>query len=141
MLSLSPLLSHIHLPSVFRVFINDQAIGLFLFAERYDKIWLQNEFGEDEGNGVLYKSQGPLSKDKRVDDLSYYPDDLASYDTMFAVEEGGKNKKDKSDLLELIEFIDQQLKWQENIKDDDEALNGSVELWESHLNVKGTLTK
>lgn len=114
---------------------------MFLLAERYDKIWLQNEFGEDKGGGILYKSQGPLSKDKKVDDLSYYPDDLAAYDVMFAVEEGGKNKKDKTELLELIEFIDQQLKWQEEKKDDPEALDGSVELWESHLNVKGTLTK
>ncbi|KAI8331874.1 coth protein-domain-containing protein [Chlamydoabsidia padenii] len=126
-----------------RLFINDQAIGLFLLAERYDKTWLKNEFSHGDTSadiGTLFESQGALVKEKKYADLSYYSEDLEIYTSLYDIEEGAKKKKDLSDLMDLIEFIHEQLEWQETQNNDSEALDGSMKLWESKLNVKGTLT-
>lgn len=69
-----------------RLFINDEAVGLFGIIENFKDPWLRNEFGggnEDYEQGVLY--QGKLATAEsglanHTSDLSYYKNNKTAYD-------------------------------------------------------------
>ncbi|KAI8085487.1 coth protein-domain-containing protein [Thamnidium elegans] len=126
--------------SYIRLFLNDRPIGLFSLLEKYDDLWLQNQFNEDpKSNGVLYEGEGGKDDETRAD-LSYKGDDATAYaDTAYAISEdpavGAKN--DLSDLISFTKFINDQLEFQKTASSADIARTTS--LWEKQLDVEGFL--
>lgn len=108
--------------------------------EKYDDLWLQNQFNEGpKSNGVLYEGEGG-QKDENRADLSYKGDDATAYNnTAYSISEdpavGIKN--DLSDLISFTKFINDQLEFQKTATSDDIAR--TTALWEKQLDVEGFL--
>ncbi|ORY91325.1 coth protein-domain-containing protein [Syncephalastrum racemosum] len=71
--------------SFVRVFINDQAVGLFGIIENYKDPWLRNEFGggdKDYEQGVLYQGKMATAESglaNHTSDLSFYNNNKTAY--------------------------------------------------------------
>ncbi|ORY98112.1 coth protein-domain-containing protein [Syncephalastrum racemosum] len=125
--------------SYIRLFINRQAIGLFLLEEKYDDSWLQAEFNGGRtpyDNGMLYRGEG-AKKDGRRADLSYHGDDSQYYaGASYAIKEerDGVNSTDAGfkDLVSFIQFLDTELR-----KDPKTV---SLEEWNEHIDMDSFFT-
>ncbi|KAL0092379.1 secreted coth spore-coat protein domain-containing protein [Phycomyces blakesleeanus] len=128
--------------SYVRLFINQQAIGLFVFAEKYDDTWLTNEFNGGKkpyDYGMLYEGKGGSQSTKSKADLSYHGDDTEYYSQSgYDIEEAPKTETEPlSELISFTKFIDEQLKIQESGQI--VADSTTLEIWENKLDVNGFL--
>ncbi|KAI9487395.1 MAG: coth protein-domain-containing protein [Benjaminiella poitrasii] len=123
--------------SFVRVYINDQAIGLFGLAEQFKNPWIRNEFGDgdkDYNQGTLFVAGGDggsmpainfgglggnaqASEKKTIDssssksssDLSYLGTNLTLYSQYYsAKEDPSKGSANYTRLMELTKFISEQ---------------------------------
>ncbi|KAI9266333.1 coth protein-domain-containing protein [Helicostylum pulchrum] len=126
--------------SYIRLFLNDRPIGLFSLLEKYDDLWLQNQFNEDpKSNGVLYEGEGG-QKDETRADLSYKGDDATAYtNTAYSISEDPAvgTKNDLSDLISFTKFINDQLEFQKTASSAE--IDRTTLLWEKQLDVEGFL--
>ncbi|KAI9471011.1 MAG: coth protein-domain-containing protein [Benjaminiella poitrasii] len=123
-----------------RVFLNNRAVGIFIVFEKYDDVWLANEFSagaKKYKNGILYEGEGG-SGDKRAD-LSYKGDELASYEeTAYSVsEKSDSGVEDLSELVSFTKFIDGQLQFQQTA--DNASISATIPEWEKQIDVEGFL--
>ncbi|KAI7895222.1 coth protein-domain-containing protein [Mucor mucedo] len=100
--------------SFVRVFLNNQALGLFGIIETFHDPWLANSFaGGDKKykNGNLYQGvfqNAQSSAMNRTSDLSYYNNITAYADGQYKIKvEASKGKsEDYTPLMEFTKFID-----------------------------------
>ncbi|KAI7902395.1 coth protein-domain-containing protein [Cokeromyces recurvatus] len=122
--------------SYVRVFLNDRAVGLFTLFEKYDDVWLANEFGagsKDYKDGALYEGEGG-TRSRRAD-LSYKGDDLASYEkSAYSIAE---TAKDLSELISFNKFINDQLEFQKTANN--ASISATTLEWEKQIDVEGFL--
>lgn len=92
------------------------AIGLYVFAEKYDKAWFDQNANPglpaDYKNGVLYQGTGSTQFNGEISDLRYISDDSNVYSQhgyQIALEDKTE-KKGFTVLADFIKFIDVQLK-------------------------------
>ncbi|OBZ91575.1 hypothetical protein A0J61_00378 [Choanephora cucurbitarum] len=122
--------------SYVRVFINDRPVGLYSMLEKYDKTWLENEFG-DSSTGILYESEGG-SRNSRAD-LSYKGAEPSAYESSaYSVsEESEMGASGLDDLSSFIQFIHDQQQFQK--KADDKSISATISKWEEQIDVEGFL--
>ncbi|KAI8064408.1 coth protein-domain-containing protein [Gongronella butleri] len=126
---------------VSRVYINDQAAGLFLLTEKYTDGWLRREYDHDDpayANGALYKCKGDVPERQLYADLSYHPENASVYNELYKLDQEAADGGDSGmmPLIDFTKFIDEQLKWQQDNQDN---LEDSTDAWEEQLNVYGFL--
>jgi hypothetical protein len=122
---------------LFRLFINNQPIGLFGIIEDFSNRWLKNEFADGDKQyqpGELY--QGDMTDLKKdtglVANLAYY-EDLADYNMKQYSAQAGKNKKNKPQVFEALQDFTKFIN--ESTKDT------SIEEWEEHLDIESFLRR
>ncbi|KAI8382345.1 coth protein-domain-containing protein [Blakeslea trispora] len=122
--------------SYVRVFINDRPVGLYSMLEKYDKTWLENEFG-DSSTGILYEAQGGSHNNRA--DLSYKGSQPSAYESSaYSVSEESKmGANGLNDLSSFIQFIHDQQQFQKTA--DDKAISATIPKWEEQLDVEGFL--
>ncbi|KAI7875102.1 hypothetical protein K492DRAFT_199439 [Lichtheimia hyalospora FSU 10163] len=120
--------------SFVRLYINDQAIGLFGLIEKFKNPWLRNEFAngdKDYQQGTLYQGKYTNAKAEllgdRVSDLSYYGDNpwpykLGEYKIAEDPSSGASNYQA---LIELTKFLS--------------SAPATVDAWEAHWDMESVL--
>lgn len=97
-----------------RLYINDQAIGLFGLIEKFKDPWLRNEFAsgdKDYKQGTLYQGKYTNVKAEllgdRVSDLSYYGDNPWAYKLgeYKIAEDPSSGESNYNALIELTKFL------------------------------------
>lgn len=126
---------------LYRVFLNNRAVGLFSLLEKYDKTWLANEFAAGSkkyANGILYEGEGG-SKDSTRADLSYKGDDPSSYKTSaYSVSEKSEEGVESlNDIISFTKFIQEQRNFQKTANAS--AISATVPQWEKQIDVEGFL--
>jgi hypothetical protein len=121
----------------FRVFIDNQAVGLFGLIETFQDPWLSATFANGQDNyesGYLYQGISFNSEAReriRLSDLRYEGTDVSLYDVgQYQIKAGPSKKKASSykDLQEFTKFINQST-----------TKNTSENEWEKKLDVEGFL--
>ncbi|CDH56754.1 hypothetical protein RO3G_00454 [Lichtheimia corymbifera JMRC:FSU:9682] len=117
-----------------RLYINDQAIGLFGLIEKFKDPWLRNEFADgdkDYQQGTLYQGKYTNVKAEllgdRVSDLSYYGDDPQPYTLgeYKIAEDPSSGESNYKALIELTKFLS--------------SAPGKVDAWEAHWDMESVL--
>ncbi|KAI8647061.1 coth protein-domain-containing protein [Parasitella parasitica] len=131
--------------SYVRVFINDQAVGLFGLAENFKTPWVRNEFnnGEKSSNqGALYvcdlngklnetTSTGNLTNTTVLSDLSYFSDNATLYSIPYPVkEEPATGTANYTRIMDFTKFLSEQ---STNVSD------SVIPLWEERIDVASFL--
>ncbi|KAI8146999.1 coth protein-domain-containing protein [Fennellomyces sp. T-0311] len=123
--------------SYVRVFINDQAVGLFGLVEKFQGPWLKNEFAygdNDYQQGNLYLGMATDNTSKPFDrpsDLSYYGDNVTLYaDGQYKI------KEDPSDMDPSLVPLINLTKFIANSPTDADV---AFEEWNQHFNMNSVL--
>jgi hypothetical protein len=126
--------------------LNNRAVGLYSLLEKYDDVWLANEFGPKEAsagkysNGIMYEGEG--GEKKRRADLSYKGDNLNAYNSSaYSVAENPAKgaKDDFTELMLFTKFIQSQLDFQKSNSNNVNAFENTTASWEKQLDVEGFL--
>jgi spore coat protein CotH len=128
-----------------RVFINNQAIGLFGLAENFKTPWVRNEFnnGEKKSNqGALYvcglsgmlddsNTSGNLTNTTILSDLSYFSDNTTLYSIPCPVKEDpATGAANYTRIMDFAKFLSEQ-----STSVDDSV----IPLWEEKIDVTSFL--
>lgn len=125
--------------------MNNVALGLYVFAEKYDKDWVDQNASpglpSEYKNGVFYQGTGSTKFKGEISDLRYISDDpnvYAEHGYTIAVEDETE-KKGFTVLADFIKFIDLQLK--NPISNSTENEKEIVAEWAKYLGVEVFLRK
>lgn len=117
-----------------RLYINDQAIGLFGLIEKFKDPWLRNEFAsgdKDYKQGTLYQGKYTNVKAEllgdRVSDLSYYGDNPWAYKLgeYKIAEDPSSGESNYNALIELTKFL--------------ASAPATVDAWETHWDMESVI--
>jgi hypothetical protein len=131
-----------------RVFLNNRAIGLYSLLEKYDDVWLANEFGPAPAseskyeNGIFYEGEGGKQDNTRAD-LSYKGENQSLYNSSaYSIAEKPAQTGSTNDFTELIsftKFINDQLNFQQS--NNSTMISYTTKEWEKQIDVEGFLVK
>ncbi|KAI9260039.1 coth protein-domain-containing protein [Helicostylum pulchrum] len=116
-----------------RVYLNNVAMGLYVFAEKYDRTWLDQNANPgtpaEYKNGVLYQGTGSTRFPGEFSDLRYISDEPSVYaDHGYKIAlEDRTEKKGFTVLADFIKFVDDELK--KPISNSTENEKELVETW------------
>lgn len=128
-----------------RVFINNQAVGLFGLAEDFKSHWVRNEFNNGKKNsnqGALYicdlngkldnsSLSGNLTNTTKLSDLSYFSDNATLYSIPYpAKEDPATGTANYTRIMDFTKFLSEQ-----SISVDDSV----IPLWEEKIDVTSFL--
>lgn len=124
----------------FSVYLNNVAVGLYVFTEKYDSAWFARNTnpGSPVGykTGVLYHGTGSTKYPGELSDLRYISDDPTVYaDHGYTIEmEDQKEEKGFTVLSDFINFIDGELK--KPMSNSTENEKEIIAEWGEYINVE-----
>lgn len=127
------------------VYLNNVALGLYVFAEKYDRTWVDQNANPgtpaEYKNGVFYQGTGSTKFPGELSDLRYISDEPSVYaDHSYEIAlEDRAEKKGYTVLADFIKFIDDELK--KPISNSTENEKELVETWGKMVGVEVFLRK
>ena len=123
----------------FRVFINNEAAGLFGLVENFKNPWFRNVFGNgdneySQGHAYQGSSSTPVSRShNHTSNLTYYKDNVTAYtDGQYKIKEISSDKEPSYEpLMELTRFL-----FEAPTDSEDEVFQ-----WEKHFNMESVLRR